>query len=765
MRGTVAITWSKFLGPEYGAGFVLWKGCGVGVLDIDKALQDDGTWSPIAQELCRKFHGAYIEVSQSGRGIHIFFRYLNEAPAHRKRHTGLGIEFYTELRFIGVTGTNAQGDETFDATHMLPHLIAQYFPPGAELSSDGWTTEPAPQWDGPTDDDELIRRMVASKSAGALFGSKASVADLLAGNVERLAIAFPPQSAGKDYDGSSADQALFNHLAFWTGGNCDRMLAIGERSALNRPKWQREGYLRGTITKAAAWQTTYYKQRAAQADIPPTVAGVVPSSLIPPPPPPHLVGSLVPPPPPVIVAGVEIPPVPNAMPIAAPETGHGKILTGDAQRILFKGCLYVQDMNQIMIPSGHTLKREPFDNDERYRGRSFIVDITNAIDKSAWSTFTQSQLVEFPTVHGTYFDPREPENAERERLGLKYINTWRDPLVVATPGDVSLYTNHIKKLFPNGEDAVIYTSFVAACVQNLGVKAAWALLIQGVPGNGKSFLTKVMQYCLGLDYVYSASAANLDNHFNGYLYRKLMILVEEIKTIEGNAATWEKLKTMITEQFQEIEKKGVDQVTREVCFNMIFNTNHKDGIRKTQEDRRICPLFAAQQSLADLARDGLDEAYFIRLFDWFEGGGNASILHYLRTYDIPEHYNFAKGARRAPITTSTQEAINAGLGGIEQDIQEAIAVGKAGFKGGWISSDALAILLGQSSRGKFVSRSKRVEMLTTLGYERHPQLPDGRITQDLPTGGRPTLYIVAGHSSRLVANPLMVREMYLNAQK
>ena len=49
----------------------------------------------------------------------------------------------------------------------------------------------------------------------------------------------------------------------------------------------------------------------------------------------------------------------------------------------------------------------------------------------------------------------------------------------------------------------------------------------------------------------------------------------------------------------------------------------------------------------------------------------------------------------APVTSSMSEAVSLSLGAVEQEIQEAIAEGRVGFKGGWVSSLALATLLEQ----------------------------------------------------------------------
>jgi hypothetical protein len=257
----VARAYAKLLGDAYGVGIVLHPGRKIFCVDIDKAW-NGAVWSTLAQKLCALFAGAYQEVSAGRHGIHILASYTGEIPVHAKRNTALGIEFYTELRFIGVSEFSAQGSVLFDATHLVPALIAEYFPPAAESDSSGWTTEPAATWDGPEDDAELVRRMLASRpGAASIFGDKASIQDLWNRNVDALARAFPPQSPGKDFDASSADQSFFNSLAFWCGSNCERMLRVGLRSALYRDKWNRDDYIRATVMNAASWQKTHYKQR------------------------------------------------------------------------------------------------------------------------------------------------------------------------------------------------------------------------------------------------------------------------------------------------------------------------------------------------------------------------------------------------------------------------------------------------------------------------------------------------------------------------
>jgi hypothetical protein len=229
----------------------------------------------------------------------------------------------------------------------------------------------------------------------------------------------------------------------------------------------------------------------------------------------------------------------------------------------------------------------------------------------------------------------------------------------------------------------------------------------------------------------------------------------------------EDLKPMITGgDGLEIEAKGVDQTSADICGNFIFNSNHLDAIRKTKNDRRFCVLFTAQQQFEDLARDGMEGNYFPSLYDWLRAEGYAIVNEYLSTYAIPAAYNPAGSCQRAPNTTSTDQAIASSTGSIEQEIQESVAQGLQGFAGGWISSIYLDRLLERMGLMRRISHSKRKEMLAQLEYQLHPALPDGRVNNPvLPEGGKPRLYVKIGSLPSQITNPAEVGKAYEAANK
>ncbi len=258
----------ELCGPEYGVGFVFTAKDPFFFLDIDNCLQNDNTWSPIANDLISQLPGATIEVSQSRRGLHIFGMYQT-LPSHRRKNIGLKLELYTKGRYAALTGLNMTGDVTVDCTEALHRIIDQYFSYEGgvcDKALDDWRDTPVPEWQGPEDDETLINKMLSFRSARATFGEGASVKDLWENNEDALSKAYPPQNNSDPYDRSSADAALSMHLAYWTGNNHERILRLMRKSNLVRGKWEKHRtYLVTTITNAVSKQAKTFRANAVSA--------------------------------------------------------------------------------------------------------------------------------------------------------------------------------------------------------------------------------------------------------------------------------------------------------------------------------------------------------------------------------------------------------------------------------------------------------------------------------------------------------------------
>lgn len=695
-------------GQGFGIGFVFTEADPFWALDIDACLID-GQWSPIANQLCQTLAGAAIEVSPSGTGLHVFGS--GRPPAHGCKNLTLGLEFYHSGRFMTLTGSGAVGDASTDFSHLLPSIVGQYFPPDTNGGvAQEWTTEARSEWRGPTSDDELIKRALRSQSTASAFGGRASFADLWTANIDALSRCYPDPV--RAYDASSADAALAQHLSFWTGGNCERIDRLMRQSALTRDKWDRQSdpYLERTILGAVARQFEVLTDKA-----PEPVAGA-PDSPAP--------------------SATNEPPKPTMV------TGS-TFANNEEQLRLFAGCVYIQDLHRVLVPGGVMLKPEQFK--VAYGGYTFTMDTANEkTTRDAWEAFTQSQAYRCPRANAPCFRPDMPPGAIIQRGGQTFVNTYWPVEVPRKVGDATPFLTHLAKVLPDERDRFILLCYMAACVQHKGVKFQWAPLLQGVEGNGKTLFTRCVAEAVGRRYVHWPKASKLSKEFNAWMLGKLFYGVEDIYVPDQKREIIEELKPMITGgDGLEIEGKGVDQISADVCGNFMFNSNHKDAVRKTQNDRRFCVLFSAQQQAADLARDGMDGDYFPRLYDWLRADGYAIVSELLHTYPIPDDYNPATGCQRAPVTTSTAAAIAASTGGVEQEVHEAIAQGLPGFCGGWVSSIQLDRLLERLNVARRVTHSKRKEMLQEMGYIYHPTLPDGRVNNlVLPDGGKPRLFIL-----------------------
>jgi hypothetical protein len=689
-------------------------------LDIDDCLLPSG-WSPLAQELCALLPGAAIEVSQSGKGLHAFG--TGAVPKHACRgEAGLGLEFYHTGRFVALGNRQGiVGDCLTDCTVGVAKMVERYFNRlPTELPDVEWSEAPTSEWRGSVEDEELIRRACAAKSASGVFGSRATFAQLWDADVAALTKAFP-DSNGRAYDASSADAALAQHLAFWTGKNCKRMDALMRRSKLYREKYGREDYLKRTILQAVQ------KQKDVCIDKPMAELSTVAA-------------------------------------VTSPRDVEGNVfLNAEQQKVLFENCTYVSDINKILAPQGHSYKSEQFDN--MFGGYTFILDKANSkTTRSAWEAFNKSQVLVNRKVHSSSFRPdKEPGEIWTQGNELHVNSYWP----INTPrkyGNPRPFTDHVARILPNDKDRAIVLAYMAAVVQHRGVKFQWTPLVQGAPGNGKSLLSRVLVEAIGKRHCHMPNAQELTDKFNDWIDGKLFIAVEDVYVPKERREITEALKPMITNDWLEVQGKGKDKESRFVCANFMLNSNHKDAIQKTKDDRRFAVFYCAQQTASDILRDGMGGSYFPALYDWLRRDGYAIVNDYLMTYAIPDELNPAKGCQRAPLTSSTAEAIMEGMGTIEQEITAAVLEDRVGFRNGWISSHYLDLLINDKGASR-IARNTRRNILMDLGYIVHPGLLNGQVNNVVhPDLCKPRLFIQKDHAS-IGLRGVAVAKAYEQAQE
>lgn len=244
----VVYLWQK---NDYeGIGFVLSASVPYCIVDMDGCIVD-GELHPDARDLVSRFN-SYTERTPSGTGLRIIFR--GNKPGDRCQKPGVfgcsKIEVYETLRFVTVSGDVWEGYNTIhERQEPLSWFYNELFPVAPPRATPERRGSPTLITESDT---ELLAKMLSAKNGG-------DVAALYSGNVSSY-----------NNDASSADIALCNHLAFWTGGDFERMDRMYRGSGLMRDKWDspRPGGTYGSITlnNSIAYVQEHYSGEKGQSE-------------------------------------------------------------------------------------------------------------------------------------------------------------------------------------------------------------------------------------------------------------------------------------------------------------------------------------------------------------------------------------------------------------------------------------------------------------------------------------------------------------------
>ena len=231
-----------------GVGFVFSSDDPFAGIDLDGCIDGSGDLVDSAKEIVDSLN-SYTESSPSGRGVKVFIIGAKSAGLGCRTNKVIGfeqIELYSNARFFTVTGRHVPSTPaTVEERQTQLEALCGRLWPRKNRSSSRSHAAAAAGFDG---DDEVLIEKAASAENGDLF--------------KRL---WAGDAAAHADDGSAADLALRNLLAFWTARDADRMDRLIRCSGLFREKWdERRGertYGQMTIDRAIADCTEVYTPR------------------------------------------------------------------------------------------------------------------------------------------------------------------------------------------------------------------------------------------------------------------------------------------------------------------------------------------------------------------------------------------------------------------------------------------------------------------------------------------------------------------------
>ena len=259
-------------------------------------------------------------------------------------------------------------------------------------------------------------------------------------------------------------------------------------------------------------------------------------------------------------------------------------------------------------------------------------------------------------------------------VDLTYINLYKkveiDDVQAGTTDIVDRVIKHIEHILVNKAERRIFTEYLAHNIQFPGKKINWAIVLQGVQGDGKSFFAEMMQHTLGYQNIRIMNAETLEGAHTGWAGGQCMTFIEELKLDNYRKySILNKLKPYIANP--SVECRALYKNPRVIMntTNYIAFSNYTDSLPLDINDRRYCILFSQWQNRSKLLEFMKKNSnYYPNLYDDMRKHF-AELYNWLKNYKISNQFLAYKNA---PMTDSKNKMISESINDNTLIVQDAI---------------------------------------------------------------------------------------------
>jgi len=177
---------------------------------------------------------------------------------------------------------------------------------------------------------------------------------------------------------------------------------------------------------------------------------------------------------------------------------------------------------------------------------------------------------------------------------------------------------HIAHLLERPDEQAMLLDWLSWVVQNPGKHANYAILLQGVQGDGKTFFAEMLRAVMGVSNVTMLNAQILHNDFTDWCAGQCVACVEEVRLIndKNKYEVINRIKPYITNTVIEVHPKGKAVYNCINTTNYLLFTNYKDALPLDDTDRRYLILFSRWQKRDDIkAFKAENRDYYAKLYE------------------------------------------------------------------------------------------------------------------------------------------------------
>jgi hypothetical protein len=240
---------------------------------------------------------------------------------------------------------------------------------------------------------------------------------------------------------------------------------------------------------------------------------------------------------------------------------------------------------------------------------------------------------------------------DESKCNSSYFNTWKGFGVKPCPtSSCALFLDHLKTVVcSNNEHLYLWLlAWMADAIQNPCEKPGTAIILTGKRGTGKSFVGTYFGSLFDPHRSIVSQASHVVGKFNSHLADVAFLQCEEAfwagdKNGEGV------LKDLITNDYINIERKGIDVVKQRNFLRIMVTSNESWVVPAGNKERRFLVLNVSDTHMQD-------EAYFNALASEMNNHGKDALLYYLQNYKYSDI-----NLRKPPYTKALENQMLEGL--------------------------------------------------------------------------------------------------------